>query len=190
AWNDSAREYGQRECLHELFEAQAEARGEAVAVVCGDEQLSYRRLNERANQLAHHLKALGVDFQQLVGLCLDPSLDMIVAVLATLKAGAAYLPLDPSYPQHRLAFMLEQAGLRVVLSRGGLEFTLPGQPPQVLSLDEQRAAIEAQPLTNPGLPASSSQLAYVIYTSGSTGQPKGVMVEHRGLANLARAQID
>jgi amino acid adenylation domain-containing protein len=166
-----------------MFEAQVERTPEAVAVVCKDEQLTYRRLNDRANQLAHKLVSLGAGPNALVGICVERSPEMIVSLLAVLKSGAAYVPLDPSYPAERLAFMLEDAKVAVLLTQSGLLEKLPHYAGPKFCLDTDRKLFETEPTLNLATELNSDNLAYVIYTSGSTGKPKGAMINHRGLAN-------
>jgi amino acid adenylation domain-containing protein len=172
-------------CLHELFEACADRAPEAVAVVSGDERLSYRELDARANQVAHVLRSLGVGAESLVGLCMGRSPELLVGLLGILKAGGAYVPLDPSYPAQRLAFMLEDARISVLLTQRTVEAVLPGGPVQVLRLGTDRTLAEL-PRSRPGRLPAPGNLAYALYTSGSTGRPKGVLIEHRSLLNLAR----
>ena len=147
-------------------------------MVFEEQQLTYRELNARANQLAHHLRALGVGPEVLVGLCLERSLELVVGLLGILKAGGAYVPLDPSYPAERLAFMLEDTQAPVLLTQERLLGQLPPHAGRTLCLDRDWPTIAAQPATNPPCRATADNLAYVIYTSGSTGTPKGVMVTH------------
>src|SRR6185503_779166 len=137
AWNQTATDYPRAQCVHELFEAQVERTRDALALSCGDDTLTYRDLNERANQLAHYLRARGVSPDTLVGLCIERSADMVVAILGILKAGGAYLPLDPSYPQDRLAFMLEDAGVPVLLTNESLLSQLPPYRGEVVAIDRQ-----------------------------------------------------
>jgi amino acid adenylation domain-containing protein/FkbM family methyltransferase len=186
-WNATDAEYERERCVHELFEAQAARTPDAPAVVYEDESLTYSELNRRANQLAHYLRARGVCAESLVGLCLERGVEMIVALLGVLKAGAAYVPLDPQYPSDRLAFMLEDAGVAVLLTQHELLPTLPAGQFAAVCLDTQREEVGRQSETNPALALEAGQLAYVIYTSGSTGRPKGVMIEHRGVCNLFNA---
>jgi len=173
-------------CAHRLFEAQAENAPDAIAMVCGDAQLTYRELNDRANQLAHELVRLGVRPDSPVGICLDRSPRMVIALLAVLKAGGAYVPLDPSYPHERIEFMLRDAGVTVLLTQSELMDTLPSYDGPRLSLDTDCEAIEKNSRENLTIEIASENLAYVIYTSGSTGQPKGAMIKHRGLSNYLR----
>jgi amino acid adenylation domain-containing protein len=193
-FNQTQAPYQRETCIHRLFEEQVRARPEAVALVHEDTQLSYGELNAQANRLAHHLIALGVHPDDRVAICLPRSMEMVVALLAVLKAGGAYVPLDPAYPSERLTFMLNDSAPRVVITQHALLKNLQPLPLclQVLQLDIAQRPWETFSVDNPdptALNLSSSHLAYVIYTSGSTGMPKGVMVEHRGLCNLALAQI-
>jgi len=161
-------------CVHRLFEQQAESRPEALAVVCGGESLTYSQLNERANQLAHRLRRLGVAPETLVGVCLERSPEMVVCLLAILKAGGGYLPLDPGEPQERRAFMIADAGVEVLLTRERLA-------------DGEREPFTGASRSNPAGGATAENLAYLIYTSGSTGRPKGVAVTQRAVVHLALA---
>ncbi|HEY0375489.1 MAG TPA: amino acid adenylation domain-containing protein, partial [Pyrinomonadaceae bacterium] len=181
-WNETGREYPRDRCIHQLFEEQVERTPENIAVLSEDEQATYHELNERANQLAHHLRSLGVGPEVVVGVCLDRSVEMVAAVLGVLKAGGAYLPLDPEYPAERLRFMLEDAGARVVLTKQALMGLWPAGEEKLLCLDA--GAVSGHAAWNPTIEVSGGNLAYVIYTSGSTGKPKGVMVEHRSGVNL------
>ncbi|MBW4575234.1 MAG: amino acid adenylation domain-containing protein [Aphanothece sp. CMT-3BRIN-NPC111] len=191
-WNNTQQaELFKDVCFHQLFEAQAEQTPDAVALVFQNQQLTYRELNQRANQLAHYLQKLGVKPEVLVGICLERSLDMVVALLGVLKAGGAYVPLDPAYPKKRLAFMLEDAQVQVLLTQQQFLNTLPSHNAKVVCLDTDWKVIQTLKLKtqNSKLKTqNSSNLAYVIYTSGSTGRPKGVLVAHRGLYNLSQAQ--
>ncbi|HEY0685560.1 MAG TPA: amino acid adenylation domain-containing protein [Steroidobacter sp.] len=174
--------YPQDQCVHQLFEEQVERTPEHVAVVFEGASLRYRELNERANRLAHYLRAQGVGPDCLVGICVERSLEMVVGVLAILKAGGAYVPLDPSYPKERLAYMLSDAAPKVLLTQRSLIGVLP-EASVVLCLDAAEQELGAYPSMNPVPLAQPRHLAYVIYTSGSTGQPKGVMVEHAQVVN-------
>jgi amino acid adenylation domain-containing protein len=177
------------EPMHRLIEKQVEITPDAIAVVMGPESLTYRELNEKANQLAHHLRSLGVGPEFMVGLCLERSLDTVVSILGILKAGGAYVPLDLAYPKDRLAFMIDDAGIKLLLTKSHLLSEMPLHKADVLLLDRDGAAISEQSKENPESLVSSDSLAYVIFTSGSTGKPKGVLVTHRGIGNLAQAQI-
>uniref|UniRef100_UPI0029167AF9 non-ribosomal peptide synthetase n=1 Tax=Bradyrhizobium sp. SZCCHNRI1003 TaxID=3057275 RepID=UPI0029167AF9 len=188
-WNDTAASYPQDVCLHELFAAHAERRPDAAAAIWEDDELCYGELDRCANQLAHHLRGLGVGPDVIVGLCVERSLDMVVGVLGILKAGGAYLPLDPRYPAERLAYMLDDAKVEVLLTQEALLQRLPASDAIVVRLDVDGQAIAAHPDTAPMSGVDADHLAYVIYTSGSTGKPKGVMISHRGIMNLADAQL-
>ncbi|MEH1928141.1 non-ribosomal peptide synthetase [Nostoc sp.] len=188
-WNDTKRDYPENKCFHQLFEAQVEKTPDANALVFGDEQLSYKELNIRSNQLAHYLKKIGVENESLVGVCVERSLEMIIALLGIFKAGGAYLPLDPSLPQERLNFMLEDAKVSVLLTQEKLLKHFDDFSNPIICIDEDWATITQHSQENPTNCVTSDNLAYVIYTSGSTGKPKGVLLQHRGLSNLAKAQI-
>ena len=182
-------------CIHQLFEAQVERTLEATAVVFEDEQLTYRDLNQRANQLAHYLQSLGVKPDMLVGICLERSLELVVGLLAILKAGGAYVPLDSAYPPERLAFMVEDAEVSIVLSQeklatGLLDFSATEtQHPEIqktrklVCLDISWADICQHSKENPNSGVTEDNLAYVIYTSGSTGKPKGVEITHQSVVH-------
>ncbi|MCE6981566.1 amino acid adenylation domain-containing protein, partial [Pseudomonas frederiksbergensis] len=189
AWNTTDAQYEHDCTVHGLFEAQAAAQPDAVAVVYEDQTLTYGALNARANQVAHRLLALGVCPDDRVAICVERGLDMIVGLLGILKSGAGYVPLDPAYPRERLAFMLDDSAPVALLTQSQLQVQLPALRVPVLLLDQPEAAgIAAQPQHNPDVRAlASHHLAYVIYTSGSTGLPKGVMVEHRNVARLFSA---
>ena len=183
-WHQTQADYPQDACIHQLVEAQVERTPDAVAVVLEDQQLTYRELNTRANQLAHHLQALGVGPEVLVGLCVKRSIEMVVGLLGILKAGGAYVPLDPDYPQERLALMLSDAEVQVLLTQKTLVTRLPESRADVVCLDSDWGTISLESEENTISDVTSNNLAYVIYTSGSTGQPKGVMIEHRSICNL------
>ncbi|TSC22976.1 non-ribosomal peptide synthetase/type I polyketide synthase [Corallococcus sp. Z5C101001] len=168
------------ECLHHPFEAQAERTPDAPALVFQGRTLRYQTLNAEANRLAHHLLSLGVGPGDLVGLCLQRSFELIIAVLATLKAGAAYVPLDPSYPKARLEFMARDAGLKWILTQDATRGLVDGAGIPEVPLEQVRGGSES----NPRVSVTGSHLAYVIYTSGSTGQPKGVRIGHRSAVHL------
>ena len=185
AWNDSKTDYPKDKCIHELFETQVEKTPDAIAVTFEDERFSYRELNERANQLAHHLIELGVGTGALVGLCMERSIEMIVGLLAILKAGGAYVPLNPCYPQERLGFMVKDTEVGIILTD---EASLPSLPsrnsPRLICLDRDWQKIAREPLGNLRNENTAGGLAYVIHTSGSTGVPKAVPVPHRGIVRL------
>ncbi len=183
-WNNTQTEYPFDKCIHQLFEAQVEQTPDAVAVVFEDEQLTYRELNTRTNQLARHLRSLGVSPDGLVGICVERSLEMVVGLLGILKAGGAYVPLDPGYPIERLAFMLEDAQVPILLTQQRLVGRLPKHGATVVCLDTDWEIMAKEDTENPTRNVKADNLAYVIYTSGSTGKPKGVQIEHQGLLNL------
>jgi amino acid adenylation domain-containing protein len=183
-WNTSAVDYPRELCVQQLFEEQVQRTPEAVAVIYGDERLTYRELNRRANQLAHRLRALGVGPEARVGICVRRSPEMIVGLLGILKAGGIYVPLDPSYPAERLSFILQDAQVLVLLTQQKLLAQLPAHGSPVLCLDSEWDSIAQQSEANLPPLARGENGAYIIYTSGSTGQPKGVVVQNRSLANL------
>jgi amino acid adenylation domain-containing protein len=182
AWNDTDADYPHDKCIHQLFEEQVERTPDAVAVVFEDEQLTYRELNERSNRLAYRLRRLGVGPEVLVGICVEPTLEMAVGVMAILKAGGAYVPLDPSYPEERLKFMLEDTRAPVLLTQERLLRALPDHEAHVVLLNgEENTEERAENLVAQTGPEN---LVYVMYTSGSTGRPKGIGLPHRSLVNL------
>src|SRR3990167_11340786 len=168
-WNDTVEPYPQDKTVHQLFEEQVERTPDQVAVVFEEEQLSYRELNARANQLAHYLRKRGVKPNTLVAICLDRSLELIIGLLGILKAGGAYLPLDPSYPEARLQYMLKDSEAVLRLTSEWFK--------------EHKQGISQKSPRNPKVINQSSDLMYVIYTSGSTGKPKGVLVAHQSISN-------
>ncbi len=180
-WNETKQAYPET-CIHELFEAQAERSPDAVAVVFEDSHLTYRELNERANQLAWFLLNRGVGPDVPVGLCIDRGLEMVIALLGILKAGGAYVPLDPRLPDERLAFMLSDVKPPLVLTQQHLRRQLFGE--NTITLDSSWDVIAHEKKTNPSAGSNPQNLAYVMYTSGSTGKPKGVPIEHRSVVNL------
>jgi amino acid adenylation domain-containing protein len=178
-WSKAAAAHPPHTCLHMLFEAQAERTPDVVAVVCDGQQFSYKALNERANQLAHHLRAFGVGPEVCVGLCVERSVETVVGILGILKAGGAYVPLDPDLPNERLAGMMADARVSVLLTQQRCMAALPAHLAQVVCLDSEWNRIAQQGIANLVSGVTPENLAYVIYTSGSTGTPKGVMIEHR-----------
>ena len=182
-WNDTASNFPQDTCIHELFEAQVKLTPSNVAVVFEDRQLTYQELNQQANQLAHYLRREGVQPDILVGICMERSLLMVRAILGILKAGGAYLPLDPAYPQSRLAFMLEDSQIEILLTQERLLAGLPGTTAKIVCLDRDWANTAKESANNPIKTATAENLAYTIYTSGSTGMPKGAMNTHLGVCN-------
>ncbi|QSQ26356.1 amino acid adenylation domain-containing protein [Pyxidicoccus parkwayensis] len=183
-WNDTTAEYPREACLAALFEAQASRTPEAIAAECEDSRLTYGELDRRANQLAWYLRKRGVGPGTPVGLCVQRSLDLVVGMLGILKAGGAYVPLDPTYPRERLAFMVEDTHLPVVLAQRAVLELLPSASANVVLLDESRSEVAAEPESSPGVTVPAESLAYVMYTSGSTGRPKGVCIPQRAVARL------
>jgi amino acid adenylation domain-containing protein len=212
-WNQTQKEFSQDLCFHQLFEAQVEQNGNAIAIIYNNEQLTYQELNQRSNQLAHHLQSLGVSPEVRVGICIKRSPEMIVAMLAIHKAGGAYVPLDPAYPIERLAFMVEDAQISLLLTHNQTtdvaksiisDLALTPVPSTkfgrgvsverdegLINLDTfwQENNSTSQNYQNPQSGVTTDNLAYLIYTSGSTGKPKGVLIPHRGLTNLTEDKI-
>ena len=184
-WNQTQTDYPRNLCLHQLFEQQVAKTPNAIALVCGQQKLSYQELNARANQLAHFLKARGIGSETLVGICMERTADMVVALLAILKAGGAYIPLDPAYPEERLAFILQDAQASLILTSKLLSVTVPESIPLIAVDDLWETTLSELPKTNPVIGATANHLAYVIYTSGSTGKPKGVAIEHHSPVALS-----
>jgi amino acid adenylation domain-containing protein len=182
-WNDTDREYPFDPLLHRLVEDRVRREPEADAVVCEGARLSFAELDRRANALAHRLRSRGVDRDVLVGVCMDRSIELVVALLAVLKAGGAYVPLVPDYPADRLAFMIEDAQPPVVLTQRRFAEILPGDARDVVCLDEPLPDVVADDAAPPATEVAPDDLAYVIYTSGTTGRPKGTMVSHRAICN-------
>jgi amino acid adenylation domain-containing protein len=191
-WNDTAIDYPLDQCIHQLFEDQVEKTPDALAVVFEEQQLTYQELNKRANQLAAYLQELGVKPETLVGICVERSLEMIIANLAILKAGGAYLPLDSTYPQEHLDYIIQDAQISLILTQNHLQakiascVTVSQNKIQIISLNSN---LPSSPTSLQSHTSNSSNLAYVIYTSGSTGKPKGVEIPHRALVNFAQAAV-
>ncbi|MBG1243112.1 non-ribosomal peptide synthetase [Nostoc sp. NZL] len=183
-WNDTQVDYPEDLCIHQLFEKQVDSTPDAIAVVYENQQLTYYELNYRANQLAHYLRSLGVGSDALVGLCVERSLEMVIGLLGILKAGAAYVPLDPEYPPERLRFILEDAQVRVLLTQQSLLDRLPQHQAQLVCLDTDAQLISQSGQDNLISGVQANNLAYIIYTSGSTGQPKGIAMNQLALSNL------
>ena len=179
-YNATDAEHPLTDCIHSLFEAQVSQAGDRTALVYGQERLTYHELNERSNRLAHHLVALGVAKETLVGVCMERDTDMVVALMAILKSGAAYVPIDPNYPADRVAYMLDDASAPLVISHSSLSGMLPAPSEsfQPVFIDQVGAQLLDYASDNPQQEINSDSLAYVIYTSGSTGKPKGVMITH------------
>jgi amino acid adenylation domain-containing protein/non-ribosomal peptide synthase protein (TIGR01720 family) len=188
-WNDTRWEYPHDKCIHQLFEEQVARTPDAVAAVFEEQHLTYRELNARANQLARYLRSRGVAPDQLVGICVERSLDMLVAIWGVLKAGGAYVPLDPAYPPQRLAWMLEDAQVRLVLTQRRLVSVMPESQAQLVCWDTEVDTFAQENDRNLDLGTRPDQLAYTIYTSGSTGKPKGVLISHHNLVYSTRARF-
>ncbi len=184
AWNDTSQAFPQEACVPQLVAAQAAAMPDAVALAAGTAMLTYRELNSRANRLAHHLRSLGAGRESLVALCLERSPALVVAALGALKAGAAYVPLDPNYPRERLAFLLNDCQAPITVTQHRLAGRLPAARWQLVDLDIDAEQIAGYPAAPPEVDLEVEDLAYVIYTSGSTGRPKGVQITHGSLLNL------
>ncbi|HST60442.1 MAG TPA: amino acid adenylation domain-containing protein [Longimicrobium sp.] len=183
-WNETAAPLPPEPRIHRLVEAQARRTPDVVAVVFADDVLTYAELDGRANRLARHLAAMGARPEARVGICLERSAEMVVAILAVLKAGAAYLPLDPSYPAGRLAYMLEDSGASLLITQASLRGLLPAEGVRVVRVDTDADAIASRPAGELDGRADARNVAYVIYTSGSTGRPKGVQVTHANVASF------
>jgi amino acid adenylation domain-containing protein len=183
-YEDRIQDYPSPVCIPQLVTLQAAAKPGATALISGNQVLSYGELNRRSNQLAHYLQAVGVRQGMIVGLCIERSIDMVIGLLGILKSGGAYLPMDPSYPPARLAFMLEDSQAVVLVSHQKLAADLPIKNIHVVCLDADTPSLACLDTDNPDSLAKANDLAYVIYTSGSTGQPKGVMINHGSLLNL------
>ncbi|HML76549.1 MAG TPA: amino acid adenylation domain-containing protein [Anaerohalosphaeraceae bacterium] len=182
------KEYPATQCIHQLFEQQAEKTPDAMAVMFEDQTLTYRQLNEQANQLAHYLRAHGVGPDVPVGVCMDRCIELLPVLLGILKAGGAYVPLDPTYPTERLSFMASDTGLSIVIAHSGLAETLVSDKIKLLLIEQEWDRLAQYPTDNPALCTTPDHLAYIIYTSGSTGTPKGVAVPHRGVVRLVFGQ--
>jgi amino acid adenylation domain-containing protein len=191
-WNNTAKQYPKNQCLHELFEAQVERTPDSAAVICGNQRLTYRELDERSNQVGRYLRKRGVKPDVLVGLCLDRGTDLVVLILGILKAGGAYVPLDPDYPETRLQLILRDAQVPILITSTELmrSRNLNMDAADLLIVDEACAAIERQNSAKLVNTTDPENLAYVIYTSGSLGAPKAVMVPHRGVCNYLRWRCD
>jgi len=186
-FNATQRPFPRDTCLQELFEQQVRERPAAIAAVCGGQSLSYAELNRRANALAALLRSHGVGPERVVGICMEGSLPLVVALMGVLKAGGAYLPLDPAYPAQRLGFMVDDADAALVLTTEALRGRLPAMPRPVLALDAQPDPTAGRDTADPPCASRPGNTCYVIYTSGSTGRPKGVMITHPGVVNLIQA---
>ena len=183
-WNDTTRAYPRDTSVHELFERQVDRAPDTSALVFGDHVLTYAELDTRANQVAHRLRALGVGPDVLVGICVERSLEMVIGLLGILKAGGAYVPLDPAYPAARLAFMMEDAAVTVLLTQQRLIGVLPAHSAQVVCLDTEAVELAREPSTRVASTSRAEHIAYVDFTSGSTGRPKGACIPHRAVVRL------
>jgi amino acid adenylation domain-containing protein len=188
-WNETQAETFQEQCIHRLFEEQVRRTPTSTALVFQDQQLSYAELNHRANQLAHYLQQRGVGPTVTVGICIDRSIEMCLAVLGVMKAGGTYLPLDAAYPHERLLFMLQDADTKILLTNARMRTNLPAYGCDIISIDTAWKDIANQSTDNLPGEARAENAAYVIFTSGSTGRPKGVVMPHRALTNLLSWQL-
>jgi amino acid adenylation domain-containing protein len=188
-WNETAAEYPDSVCVHERFEQLVQKYPDVLAVMAGAESLTYRELDRRANQLSRYLRGLGVGPEMLVGVCMERSLEMVIGVVGILKAGAGFVPLDPTYPAERLGYMIQDSGLSVLLTQEELCEELASYEVRLVPLDSSWETIAREEKTSPEVKTLPTNLAYAIYTSGSTGKPKGALLQHQGLCNLATAQI-
>ncbi|MGB3533919.1 MAG: amino acid adenylation domain-containing protein [Microcoleaceae cyanobacterium] len=183
-WNNtSINSLKENQCIHQLFEQQVKREPNATALIHNQNILTYQELNQQANQLAHYLQQLGIKPEDKVGICVDRSMEMVIAILGTLKAGAAYVPLDPTYPLERLSFILEDAQVSVLISQSNISIKTEAITSRI-NIDKDWNKITQESLENPTSPLTKNNLAYVIYTSGSTGKPKGVAIEHRSTIEL------
>lgn len=182
-WNETGADARFESCIHHLFEAQVERNPDAPAVVYGDEHLTYRELNRRANRLANYLRRRGVGPEVRVGICMERSPELIIGLMAILKAGGAYLPLDPAYPADRLDFILDDSGTSIALIEDRLAGCFNSEAHEIIRLDKLWDLLEGESEIDPEPEVGPTNLSYVIYTSGSTGKPKGAMLHHRGICN-------
>jgi len=183
--NDTSVQYPNSDfTISRFIEEQAERTPDALALIAGTQQLTFRQLNERANQVAHYLRHLDVGAEVLVGICMERTAGMLIGILGILKAGGAYVPLDPAYPKDRIAFVLEDCRASVLLTQESVLGALPETSAKRILLDSEWHVISGESSQNPVPVATPKNLAYLIYTSGSTGQPKGVAIEHRSAATF------
>ncbi len=183
-WNSTQVNYPQNICIHQLFEAQVAKTPHKVAVSFEGKQLTYQQLNQRANQLAHYLQTLNVKPEVMVGICLERSLNLVIGLLAILKAGGSYVPLDPAYPLDRLAFMLEDSQMPVLITQRQFLNRLPEHQAKLVLLGSDEQIIARSSDQNPRSNVTAQSLVYTIYTSGSTGKPKGVQITHTSVVNF------
>ncbi len=189
-WNNNQSDYPKNLSIHQLFELQVEKTPDALAVVWKNQEISYRELNNRANQLAHYLQKLGVKPEVLVGICVERSIEMPIGILGILKGGGAYVPLDPNYPTERLNYMVEDAQISLIITQEKFQQQFDNPEVRQICLDKDWRIISQESSENPLSEVRAENLAYVIYTSGSTGKPKGVMINHQSLVNFTKAAID
>ncbi len=183
-WNQTTADYPRDQCLHQLFEEQVSLTPNAIALVFEQQRITYQDLNQRANQLAHHLQSLGVAPDVLVGICVERSVEMVVGLLGILKAGGAYVPLDPAFPLERLSYMLSDSQLTILVAHQALVPLFPEYQAQVVRIDTDWASISQMSTQNPSSVVNVDHLAYILYTSGSTGKPKGVQIQHGSTTNF------
>ena len=186
-WNQTQSIYPDHLCLHQLIEEQVKRTPEAIAVILEDQQLTYEELDRQANQLAHYLQSLGAQAETLVGISMERTSEMLVAMLGVLKVGAAYIPLDPTYPSDRLAFMMADSQIELLLTHSSIVTEIPASQAKVVCLDQDGDAMQKHSVEPLSYQVSPDSLAYVIYTSGSTGTPKGVQITHQGVVNFLHA---
>lgn len=186
-WNHTKADYETGVCIHEMIEREAERNGQQTAIESETEKLSYGEMNERANQLAHYLMEMGIGAEDRVGIHMERSIDMVVSLIAVLKSGAAYVPIDTTHPSERISYLLDDSGAKAVISKGSLAGKLAEQRVRVVCLEQEREEIKKHSKENPTGRADEQNLAYVIYTSGTTGKPKAVCLEHRSLVNYAQS---
>jgi len=189
-WNDTKKDFPSDKCVHEYFEVQAVKTPDSIAVELGNEKLTYKGLNERANQVANYLIKLGSGPDVIVGICLERSLEMVIGLLGILKSGSAYVPLDSLYPLERLSFMIEDSNIPILLTKKIHIDKVPKTKSKVVLIDEEENEIIKESIENPVKKVDPSNLAYVLYTSGSTGRPKGVLMMHKALSNLLNWQLE
>ncbi|EAZ91849.1 non-ribosomal peptide synthetase [Crocosphaera chwakensis] len=183
-WNKTKADYPKHKCIHQLFEQQAEKRPNAIAIVYEEKQLTYKELNQKANQLAHYLIKLGIKPDNLVGICIERSLEMVIGLLGILKAGGAYVPIDPNYPTERINYVIKDSQMRGLLTQNQLIEELTPIEIPLINWQQEATTINTYPSNNVTTSVTSQNLAYVIYTSGSTGKPKGVQIEHQSVVNF------
>jgi len=187
-WNETKADFPSDKCMHQWFESLAEQNPDAIALTFAGQKLTYGEFNRRANQMARYLQNIGVGKEDLVGICMERSIEMMIGIMGTLKAGGAFIPLDPAYPTDRLDYMIADSSLSVLLTQQVLDQRLNPQQAKIVCVDSEWEKISGEANDNLNLDINPSNLAYVIYTSGSTGKPKGTMLQHRGWCNLGKAQ--